>query len=231
MFQSQVLPRLLAAPAELILDALPPLQPQTRFLEVGAGGGVVARALVERAAGWFHVHAGFVGDGTLIVGESGAGKTTTTLALSAASTLLTDDVVFVQRCGDVVVARPLTRPLHVGEVTLRMFPQLRPRLLPGTSLAGKSIVAAVAVDVGEVVVGRVVFPAIVDAPTTSAAALTSSQALPRLLRGSAMVAWPGLPRAAEHLDALGALARLPAIAVTLGRDAIDDAGVIARVVG
>ncbi len=51
VFQSQVLSRLLAAPAELILDALPPLQPQTRFLEVGAGGGVVARALVERIAG------------------------------------------------------------------------------------------------------------------------------------------------------------------------------------
>ena len=46
-----MLPRLLAAPAELILDALPPLQPQTRFLEVGAGGAVVARALVERIAG------------------------------------------------------------------------------------------------------------------------------------------------------------------------------------
>ncbi len=51
VFHSQVLPRLLAAPAELILDALPPLQPQFRFLEVGAGGGVVARALVERIAG------------------------------------------------------------------------------------------------------------------------------------------------------------------------------------
>lgn len=51
VFQSQVLSRLLAAPAELILDALPPLQPQTRFLEVGAGGAVVARALVERIAG------------------------------------------------------------------------------------------------------------------------------------------------------------------------------------
>ncbi|MDP2345441.1 MAG: class I SAM-dependent methyltransferase [Deltaproteobacteria bacterium] len=51
VFAREVLPRLLAAPAELILDALPPLQPQTRFLEVGAGGAVVARALVERIAG------------------------------------------------------------------------------------------------------------------------------------------------------------------------------------
>lgn len=51
VFVRQVLPRLLGAPAELILEALPPLQPQTRFLEVDAGGGVVARALVERIAG------------------------------------------------------------------------------------------------------------------------------------------------------------------------------------
>ena len=51
MFTEQVLPRLLCAPAELLLDALPPLQPQTRFLEIDAAGGVVARPLVERIAG------------------------------------------------------------------------------------------------------------------------------------------------------------------------------------
>jgi type I restriction-modification system DNA methylase subunit len=51
VFTEQVLPRLLCAPAELLLDALPPLQPQTRFLEIDAAGGVVARPLVERIAG------------------------------------------------------------------------------------------------------------------------------------------------------------------------------------
>jgi SAM-dependent methyltransferase len=51
VFDSDVVPRLLAAPAELILDALPPLQPQMRFLEVGARGGVIARTLIERIAG------------------------------------------------------------------------------------------------------------------------------------------------------------------------------------
>jgi SAM-dependent methyltransferase len=48
---ADVVPRLLAAPAELLLDALPPLQPQMRFLEVGARGGLVARPLIERVAG------------------------------------------------------------------------------------------------------------------------------------------------------------------------------------
>jgi SAM-dependent methyltransferase len=51
VFDSDVVPRLLAAPAELLLDALPPLQPQMRFLEVGARGGVIARTLIERIAG------------------------------------------------------------------------------------------------------------------------------------------------------------------------------------
>jgi SAM-dependent methyltransferase len=50
-FARDVVPRLLAASAELLLDVLPPLQPQTRFLEVGAAGGLVARTLVERIAG------------------------------------------------------------------------------------------------------------------------------------------------------------------------------------
>jgi SAM-dependent methyltransferase len=51
VFEDVVRPRLLAPAAELMLDALPPLVPQMRFLEVQAGGGVVSRPLVERIAG------------------------------------------------------------------------------------------------------------------------------------------------------------------------------------
>jgi SAM-dependent methyltransferase len=51
LFADHVVPRLLAPSAELILDALPPLQPQMRFLELGPTGGVVGTALVERIAG------------------------------------------------------------------------------------------------------------------------------------------------------------------------------------
>lgn len=50
-YATDVVPRLLLAPAELLLDALPPLQPQTRFLEVGAGAGPLAAPLAERIAG------------------------------------------------------------------------------------------------------------------------------------------------------------------------------------
>ena len=44
-------PRLFGAPAELLLDALPPLQPHSRFLEVCAGPGLLSRALADRIAG------------------------------------------------------------------------------------------------------------------------------------------------------------------------------------
>lgn len=51
VFGNEVVPRILAAPAELLLEALPPLQPQMRFLELGARGGLITRTLVERIAG------------------------------------------------------------------------------------------------------------------------------------------------------------------------------------
>ncbi|MDP2340164.1 MAG: hypothetical protein Q8O67_04335 [Deltaproteobacteria bacterium] len=194
---------------------------------------VVARAILERLDGWFHVHAGLVVDddgATLIVGESGAGKTTTTLALAAAAgaRLLTDDVVFVQVRDDVLRARGLLRPLHVGPQTLAMFPALRERLLPGFSSAGKAIVDVDPVDAGsDVVVSRLIFPSI-HAGDTVADPLSSSSVMPLLLRSSAMVAWPGFPRADEHLQALGRLSALPARALRLGRDAHGDAGAIAR---
>ncbi len=50
-YATDVAPRLLRASAELLLDALPPLQPQTKFLEVNAGAGPLARPLVDRIAG------------------------------------------------------------------------------------------------------------------------------------------------------------------------------------
>jgi SAM-dependent methyltransferase len=50
-YASDVASSFLAPAAELILDALPPLQPQSRFLDVQAGGGILARPLVERIAG------------------------------------------------------------------------------------------------------------------------------------------------------------------------------------
>lgn len=50
-YASDVATRILGPSAELILDALPPLPPQLRLLEVQAGAGLLTRPLVERIAG------------------------------------------------------------------------------------------------------------------------------------------------------------------------------------
>ena len=194
---------------------------------------VVARAILERRRGRFHVHAGLVvddGTGTLIAGPGGAGKTTTTLALMAAGARLAgDDVAFIQVMQDVVHVVALRRPLHVGAATAAMFAGLLPAPRPDeTSLMGKRVVD-VAVDAGAsdadsstggVPVVRLVFPAIADVATTTARRLSAAEVLPRLLEASAMVGWRHVAGAQAHLAALGCLARVEAVPVVLGRDAL-----------
>lgn len=198
---------------------------------------LLVRALEQRVKGHFHIHAGLVVDrgglGTLIAGEGGAGKTTTTLALlSAGARLAGDDVAFLERDPDraaVVHARALPRPLHVGEVTLRMFPAVAARLrADALSLQGKRIVDVDADVTGRVAVSRIVFPSIGSVPT-HARRLSPAEAMPRLLVAGAMVVWPHLPHAEEHLRALEKLALGSTWAVQLGPDAIEEPARIVRV--
>jgi hypothetical protein len=194
---------------------------------------VVARAILERRRGRFHVHGGLVvddGRGTLIAGPGGAGKTTTTLALMAAGARLAgDDVAFIDVLQDVVQVVALRRPLHVGAATAAMFAGLLPAPRPNeTSLMGKRVVDVAVEAAGAdadspssgVPVGRLVFPAIADVATTTARRLSAAEVLPRLLEASAMVGWRHVAGAQAHLDALGRLARVEAVAVVLGRDAL-----------
>lgn len=209
---------------------------------------VVARAILERRRGRFHVHGGLVvddgdsrlGRGTLIAGPGGVGKTTTTLALMAAGARLAgDDVAFIQVLHDVVQdvvhVVALRRPLHVGAATAAMFAGLLPAPRPNeSSLMGKRVVD-VAVEAGGAGAGalsdadsstqgvpvvRLVFPSIAAVATTTARRLSAAEVLPRLLEASAMVGWRHVAGAQAHLDALGCLARVEAVAVVLGRDAL-----------
>jgi hypothetical protein len=224
---------------------------------VATGGGsveVVATALSARVRGeGFHLHAGAVvvpGGLALVAGDSGAGKTTTCLALQAWGQVKTDDVCFLQRVGDDVVARPWRRPLHVGEVTQAMFPSLRLLEAPLTragkrqALLGRSSAAlkdgaddvdGAASDAtseldGPLTVRALVFPSIDRTPysRTRSATLTPTQALERLMVASAMVLWPGVPHAHAHLEVLGRLTLRPAFALTLGHDAQKDPSVIGQ---
>ncbi len=224
---------------------------------VAAGGGsvaVVATALSARVRGeGFHLHAGAVvvsGGLALVAGDSGAGKTTTCLALQAWGQVKADDVCFLQRVDDDVVARPWRRPLHVGEITQAMFPSLRLLEAPLTR-AGKrqarlrrssAALKHGAEDVDDaaadatseldvpMTVRALVFPSIDRTPhsRTRAATLTPTQALERLVVASAMVLWPGVPHAHSHLEVLGRLTSRPAFAVTLGHDAQNDPSVIGQ---
>lgn len=194
--------------------------------------GVVAAALSARLRGEaFHLHAGVVRvggggeDGVILVaGDSGAGKTTATLALAAAARLVGDDVCFLRLVDDVVVARAHRRPLHVGRETRAMFPALQ-LLSDAPTRAGK-LTAKLPDDVdGDAArawpVRGLVFPRIDrhDGSVTTVTTLTPSTTLAHLLRASAMVTWPGLPHAQAHLDVLGRLARLPAVDLVMGQDA------------
>ena len=186
---------------------------------------VVVRALQERLRGRFHVHAGAVviqRGCVLIAGVAGQGKTTTTLALEAAGARRCgDDVVFVYRDGDRVVGRAWSRPLHVGDATLAMFPTLAAHVVEGQSLAGKAIVHAGGDEQERAVLG-VIFPTIDRRvfSTTSATTLSTSEAMLRLLPASAMVGWPQLAFAQEHLDTLAALSSTTSVALTIGADAL-----------
>jgi hypothetical protein len=197
--------------------------------------GVVAAALSARLRGEaFHLHAGVVRvgdvgaeDGVILVaGDSGAGKTTATLALAAAAAvrLVGDDICFLRMVDDVVVARAHRRPLHVGPQTRAMFPALQ--ILSATPTRAGKLTACLPDELGGDAaraspVRGLVFPRIDrnDGSVTTVTPLTPSKTLAHLLRASAMVTWPGLPHAQAHLDVLGRLARLPAVALVMGQDA------------
>lgn len=200
--------------------------------------GVVAAALSARIRGEaFHLHAGAVrvaGGVVLVAGDSGAGKTTASLALGRAGDLIGDDVCFVRVVGGDVVVRVSARPLHVGDVTLAMFPGLellddvvtragkrRARLAPHDDDDGRAWWPVLAL----------VFPSIdrTAGARSRASTWTPTMTLPRLLQASAMVTWPGLPHAQDHLDVLGRLARCPAFGLAMGQDARGDVAVIVDV--
>jgi len=190
--------------------------------------GVVATALSARIRGEaFHVHAGAVpaaGGVVLVAGDSGAGKTTASLALAGAEGPLGDDVCFVRVDGDSVVARVSARPLHVGDVTRAMFPALE--LLDDTvTRAGKRraqvpVIEGAGPTTWWPVVG-LVFPSIdrTEGSRSHASRWTAAISLARLFLASAMVTWPEVPHAQAHFDALGRLARVPAFGLVMGADA------------
>jgi hypothetical protein len=200
---------------------------------------LLALDIALREHGLYALHAGAVitasGRRVLIVGASGAGKTTTVLSLLAeGTTVLGDDAMFfAERDGSPrVLAFP--RPFHVTAKTLAAFPALADaESVPGWAkhsvpFAAVSIARALDMEAPELVL----LPQVTDAPTSRASPVAPADAFGALLDSTAAIAFAD--RIDQIATQLGVLERLIAGArawrLELGADALVDPRRLAAVV-
>jgi hypothetical protein len=198
------------------------IAPPEREIVPGSAAGMLHIALVIalRLEGLFHLHAAAIvhrGQSILIAGGSGAGKTTTAIALiEAGGDYLGDDALFLRDAGAGVEILAFPRAFHVGPATLRAFPRLAPFAHPRAAHPDK-----LAVDPREAFPGRArmtapppstfLFPSI-HSSLTETAPIEKADALGYLLASSAAVLIDGMPCRNENIALLrklvqGALAR------------------------
>jgi hypothetical protein len=189
---------------------------------------VIALALALRHRGLFHMHAGGLvrGDGTRVVvmGDSGSGKTTTTLGLlDSRAQHLGDDTLFLAELEGRACLLAFPRPFHLGPATARAFSGLR-----GASADGDAKVQVGRGDLPGVPIEQmaaphvVLFPQVTREATSRVAELSKSDAFGLALRSSAFVAVDGLGRKKEQLALLASLLEgARAFELHLGRDWLD----------
>jgi hypothetical protein len=248
--------RVIIAPggAPVLADVAPP----EREVVPGSTGAVlqIALALALRPAGLFHLHAAALvlpsGVPVIVAGGSGAGKTTTTLALlEAGADYLGDDTLFLHApapgSGAAVDVIAFPREFHLGPTTLAAFPRLGPLAGPPSARGDKRPLdprraypgrhrPSVAVRPLEADGGAgaiALFPSIAAAPVTTLAPIARADAFGHLLASSASLVIDGADGRDENVALLGALlgaARCHEI--RLGADAIGDPrGAIASRIG
>ncbi len=211
----------------------------------------VAFALALRPQGLFHLHAAALvlpsGVPVFVVGGSGAGKTSTTLALlegrdaSDGADYLGDDTLYLGRMAPGaaapdgalhVVAFP--RDFHIGEATLAAVPRLAPLLGPLPAYGTKRPLDArraypgrfrpsFALTGAEAGGALALFPSVVAAPVTEVVPLARAAAFGRLLASSGAIVCEGVPGREENLALLSALlGAVRCYEVRLGADALAD---------
>ena len=207
-----------------------------------ASGLVSAAVLLAlREEGLFDLHAAALvdarGRGIVVAGDSGAGKTTTTLALlETGGSYVGDDRVFLRDAGDDVAVLAWPREFHLGPGTLAFCPRLAPlmgnaygsgekrTLAPERAYPGRFLAALPRVD-------ALVFPRIAAQERTEATPLDRASAFGELLVAGAMALLDGVTGGAAQRDLLRRLADgAVALQLTLGRDVAAAPSVIARAV-
>lgn len=196
----------------------------------------IALQIALRTRRLFHLHAAALvhpsGAGVLVVGGSGAGKTTTTIALlEAGYGYLGDDTLFLaappHEGGVDIVAFP--REFHLGPATLAAFPRLVPFAGPPAGRTDKRPVdprlafaaaprALLPVRSGGLLA---LFPAVADADATELLALPRADAFGNLVASSAALVIEGAARREENLALLRALLESArCFDLRLGRDVL-----------
>jgi len=232
---------LLAAGAPVEAEIAPP----EREVEPGSAGAMlqIAVALGLRRFGLYHLHAAALrheaGAAMLVVGGSGAGKTTTTLALlEAGASWLGDDALFLAAGAGGVRIAAFPRAFHLGPATLAAFPRLAPLtgapggrgekrpLDPRRAWPGRQL-AELGVEAGRMLA---IFPTITGEEVTELVPMARADAFGLLLASSAAVVLEGLPGRDANLGLLqGLLAASRCHELRLGRDALaHPAEVVAR---
>jgi hypothetical protein len=207
----------------------------------------IALALGLRRFQLFHAHAAALvtpdGRSVLVAGGSGAGKTTTTLALlEAGCAYLGDDALFLHRVADdegTLEALAFPREFHLGHATLGAFPRLAALVGPVHPRSDKRPLDPRRAYPGQAREGlrftrgqtELLFPSIGAEAHTALHPLSKAEAFGLLLSSSAALVIEGMPRRDENLVLLRTLldgARCREI--VLGRDAlVDPAGAVASV--
>ncbi|MFT3914555.1 MAG: hypothetical protein QM704_10690 [Anaeromyxobacteraceae bacterium] len=197
----------------------------------------IALTLLLRRARLFHLHAAAVvrpdGAAILIAGSSGAGKTTTALALLEAGVeYLGDDAIFLHPSADpgqIAHAVAFPRAFHLGPATLSAFPRLLPLAGPAPARTDKRPVdprvafpdrhrPEIPLSRGRTIA---VFPSISGGKTTEISAISKAEAFGHLLAESAALIVEGMPFRDENLAILRALVDAASpVEIRLGEDAL-----------
>lgn len=198
----------------------------------------IALSLALREKGLFHLHAAAVmrpaGEGVLVVGGSGAGKTTATIALlEAGYAFLGDDALLLAE-GPELCAFP--RPFHLGPATLAAFPRLG-ALAGGTSGHGdkrdldprRAFPERRRATMGPPAL--VLHPRVEQEEKTRLEQIAPAEALGNLLASSAGIVIDGAARREEQMALLGKIAAgARHYEIRMGRDLLADPGRLAKAV-